>query len=194
MDFQHLSDIHTGRHAKRVQHNIQRTAVRQKRHIFYWKHTGNHTFVSVTAGHFITYRDLTFLSNVNAHRLVYARRKLISVFPCEYLGIHNDSVLSVRNFKRSITYFTGFFTENGTEQTLLCGKLGLTLRSYLSYQDISRTYLGTNTDDTSFIQVFQGVITYAGNVSCDLFRSQLSITGFRLIFFYMDRCVNIVLY
>ena len=33
VDFQHLTDVHTGGNAQRVQHDIQRGAVRQVRHI-----------------------------------------------------------------------------------------------------------------------------------------------------------------
>ena len=34
MDFEHLPDVHTGRHAQRIEHDVQRCAVRQERHIF----------------------------------------------------------------------------------------------------------------------------------------------------------------
>ena len=40
VDLQHLSDVHTGRHTQRVQHDVQRTSVRQERHILYRKYTG----------------------------------------------------------------------------------------------------------------------------------------------------------
>ena len=53
MNLQYLSDIHTGRHAQRVQNDIQRTAVRQIRHILHGKHAGNNTLVSVTASHLV---------------------------------------------------------------------------------------------------------------------------------------------
>ena len=36
MNLQDLSDIHTGRYAQWVQHDIQRPAIRQERHIFNW--------------------------------------------------------------------------------------------------------------------------------------------------------------
>src|SRR5699024_7178744 len=56
MDLKHLSDIDTGGHAQRIQHDIQGTAVRQERHIFNRKHTGYDTLVSMTACHFVAYR------------------------------------------------------------------------------------------------------------------------------------------
>ena len=73
MDLKHLSDVHTGRHAQRVQHNVQRTSVWQERHIFHRKHAGNDTLVSVTSGHLVTHGDLSLLSDVDADCLVYAR-------------------------------------------------------------------------------------------------------------------------
>ena len=192
VDLQHLSDIHTGRHAQRIQHNVQRTAVRQEGHIFYRKHTGNNTLVSMTAGHLITYRDLSLLGNVDTHCFIYAWRKLISIFPCEYFGIYYDTIFSVRNLQRGISYFSCLLTEDSTEQTLLCCKLSFSLRSNLTYQDISRTDFRADTDDTSFIQIFQGIVTYAWNVPCDLFRSQFGVSGLCFIFFYMNRCIYII--
>ena len=50
---QDLSDIHTAWHTQRIQHDIQRTSVRQERHILYRKYAGYDTLVSVTSGHLI---------------------------------------------------------------------------------------------------------------------------------------------
>ena len=100
----------------------------------------------------------------------------------------------MRNFQRRISDFTRLLTEDCTEQTLLSGKLGLSLRSYLSYQDISCTHFRTDADDSSLIQVLQRIITNARNVTGDLFRPQLGIAGFCLIFFNVYGCVNIILY
>ena len=96
MNLQHLPDIHTGRYAQRVQYDIQRAAIRKERHILNRKHTGDNTLVSVTAGHLITNGDLSLLGNVNAYRLVHARRQLVAVLPCKYFGIHDNTVGAVR--------------------------------------------------------------------------------------------------
>ena len=97
-------------------------------------------------------------------------------------------------FKGSITYLSCLLTKDGTKETLLSSKLCLSLRSNLTNKDITGTYLSTDTDDTTLIQIFQSVIADTRNITCDLFRSQLGITGFCLIFLDMDRCINIVLY
>ena len=96
MDLQDLSDIHTGRHAQRVQHDVQRTSVGQIRHIFYRKHAGNDTLVTMTACHLITNRDFSLLCNVNADCLVYSGCQLIAVLTGKYLGIHYNTIFAMR--------------------------------------------------------------------------------------------------
>ena len=99
----------------------------------------------------------------------------------------------MRYFKGSITYLSCLLTKDGTKETLLSSKLCLSLRSNLTNKDITGTYLSTDTDDTTLIQILQSVIADTRNVTCDLFRSQLGITGFCLIFLDMDRCINIIM-
>ena len=98
MHLQDLSDVHSGRYAQRVQHDIQRTSVRQERHILYRKYAGNDTLVTMTSCHLITYRNLTFLGNVNADSLVYARSQLVAVLSGKYFCVDDDAVSTVRYF------------------------------------------------------------------------------------------------
>src|SRR5699024_5135691 len=147
---------------------------------------GNHTLVSVTSGHLIAHGDLSLLSNIDAHRLIHSRRQLIAVFPGKYPGVHYNSVLSVRHLQGCISDFTGFLAEDGSQQPLLRGELRLALGGYLSYQDISCPYLRANADNPPLVQILQGIVAYTGNILGDLLRSQLGITGFRLVFLYMN--------
>ena len=71
MDLKHLSDIHTGRYAQRIQHDIQRTAIWKEWHILYRKHTGNDTLVTMTSGHLVTNGNFSLLGNVDTHCLVH---------------------------------------------------------------------------------------------------------------------------
>ena len=64
MDFQHLSDVHTGRHAQGVQYHIQGSTIRQEGHIFLRQNTRNNALVTVTTSHLIADADLTLLSQV----------------------------------------------------------------------------------------------------------------------------------
>ena len=96
MNLQNLPDIHTGRYAQRVQNDIQRTAIRQERHILNRKYTGNNTLVAMTAGHLITNRDLSLLGNVDTDCLVHTWGQLVTILPGKYLGIHDNTVGAVR--------------------------------------------------------------------------------------------------
>ena len=194
VDFQYLSDIHTGRHAQGIQNDVQRTSVRQIRHIFHRKHTGNNTLVAVSSCHLITDGNLSLLCYINAYGLVYTGRKLIAVLSGKYLGIHNDTVFPVGNLQGGIPYFPCLLTEYSTKQSFFCGQFGLSLGSNLTYQDISCTHFRADPDNTSVIQILQGIITHAGDIPCDFFRPQLGIPGFRFIFFNVDGCIYILLY
>ena len=112
MDLKHLSDIHTGRYAQRIQHDIQRTAIWKEWHILYRKHTGNDTLVTMTSGHLVTNGNLSLLGNVDTHCLVHTWRKLVSVFSCKYFGVYNNTIFSVRYFQRSVSHFTGFLAKD----------------------------------------------------------------------------------
>ena len=194
MNFKHLTDIHTRRHAQRVQHDIQGTSVGQEGHILYREHTGNDTFITVTSRHFISHRDLSLLRDVDAHCLVHTRGQLVAILPCKYLCVNNNTILAMRYFERSIPYLPRLLAKDRPEQSLFSSQLRLTLRGHLADKDISRAHFRADADDPPLIQVFQGIVTHTRDVSCDLLRSELCISCLRLIFLNMDRSINIILY
>ena len=49
----------------------------------------------------------------------------------------------------------------------------------------------TDSDNTVFIKILESVITNVRDVSCDLFRSELGVSCFYFVFFYMDGCVHV---
>ena len=194
MDLKNLSDVHTGRNAKGVEHDIERSSVGKERHIFNGKNAGNDTLVSVTTCHLITDGDLSLLSDIYSYAHIYAGRKFIGIVLGKYLGIDNCSVLTVRNLKGSIPYFSGLLTEDRTQQSLLCGKLGLSLGSNTSDKDVTCSYLCTDADDSVLIKIFESFLTYTVNVTGDLLGSELGVTCFCLVLFDVDRGVNIFTY
>ena len=72
VDLKHLSDIHTGRDAQRVQNNIERAAPGQVGHILLREHAGDDTLVAMASGHLIADRDLSLLRDVAADNHVDA--------------------------------------------------------------------------------------------------------------------------
>ena len=194
MDLQHLSDVHTGRHAQRVQHDIKGTAIGQKRHILHRKHPGHNTLVSVTACHLIAHGDLSLLGNIDADSLIDSRRQLVTVLPGKYLGIHNDTIFPVGHFQRRIPHFPGLLTEDSSQKPFLRSQFRLALRRNFPHQDIPGSHLCSDADDASLIQIFQGILAYAGNIAGDLLRPQFRVPGFRLILLNMHGSIDIILY
>ena len=100
----------------------------------------------------------------------------------------------MRHFKGGVADFPGLLAEDGAQQTLLRGQLGLSLGRYLSDQDIARADLGSDADDSPLVQILEGIVADARNVPGDLLRSQLRITGLCLIFLDMHGGVDILLH
>ena len=59
----------------------------------------------------------------------------------------------MRHFQGSVTNLTRFFTEDCAKQSLFCGKLCLSLWCNLSYQNVSGTDFGTDTDDSALVKI-----------------------------------------
>ncbi len=92
VNLKHLSDIHTGRYAQWVQNDIKWTTIWQERHILNRENTRDNTLVTMTTSHLITNGDLSLLCNVYTNGLVYSWWQFITIFSCEDLCIHNNTV------------------------------------------------------------------------------------------------------
>ena len=148
----------------------------------------------MTACHLVADRYLPLLCYINSHGLIYARRQLVAVLPCKYFRVHNDTVLAMGNLERRVPYLTGLLSKNRAEKPLFCRKLRLPLRSNLSYQDVSGAHLCADPDDSSLVQIFQGIVSHTWNVAGNLLRPELGVTSLRLIFLNVDGCIHVVLY
>ena len=100
----------------------------------------------------------------------------------------------MRYLQGGVTYFTCLLTEDCAEQSFLSGQIGLTLRGNLTNQDISGTNLCADTDNTAIIQILQCIFTDTRDITCDLFRAQLGVTRFDLVFLDMYGGIYIFLY
>ena len=63
--FQHLTDVHAGRHAERVQHDVDRRSVREERHVFFRHDLGDDALVAVAAGHLVADGELALGGDVD---------------------------------------------------------------------------------------------------------------------------------
>ena len=71
---QNLTDVHTRRHAQRIQNDIHRSAIRGTACLLR-DEFGDDTFVTVASGHFVTDRKLAFHGDVNFDQLDDALRR-----------------------------------------------------------------------------------------------------------------------
>ena len=92
----------------------------------------------------------------------------------------------MRYFKRVIAYFSCLLTEDSAEESFLSSELCLTLRSYLTNENIARVNFRADAYDTVFIKVCKSIVADIRDVACDLFRSEFGIAAFDLVFFYMN--------
>ena len=53
MCLENLADVHTRRHAERIEHNLDGGSVGQVRHVLFRKYARDHALVTVTAGHLV---------------------------------------------------------------------------------------------------------------------------------------------
>src|ERR1700733_5960294 len=76
---QDLTDVHTRRHAERVQDDLDRGSVGEIRHIFLRKNPGDDTLVTVASGHLVADRELALHRNVDLHHLDDAGSELVAL-------------------------------------------------------------------------------------------------------------------
>ena len=175
MHLQHLPDVHTGRHAQRVQHDIQRGTVRQEGHILRRQDAGHDTLVSVAASHLVADGYLALLRDIDFDHLVDRGGQFVVLLAGEHPHVHHHAGLTVRQAEGGVTHLTRFLAEDGAEQPLLGSQLGLALGRNLTDQDIPCAYLGTLLDDTVRVEVLQHIVTDVGHLAGDFLRSQLGV-------------------
>ena len=152
--FQHLADVHTGGHAQGVEHDVQGGAVGQEGHILLGQDAGDNALVAVAAGHLVAHGDLPLLGDVAAHHLVHAGGQLVvAVLPGKDLHIYHHAVLAVGHPQGGVPDLPGLLTEDGPQQPLLGGELGLALGGDLAHQDVAGTDVGAYPDDAPVVQV-----------------------------------------
>ena len=75
---ENLADVHARRHAERVEHDLDRRAVRQVRHVLFGQDARDDALVAVAAGHLVADRQLALHRDVDLDQLDDARRQLVA--------------------------------------------------------------------------------------------------------------------
>jgi hypothetical protein len=74
-----LPDVHAARHAERVEHDVDRRAVGQVRHVLLGQDARDDALVAVAAGHLVADLELALDGDVDLHHLDDARRQLVAL-------------------------------------------------------------------------------------------------------------------
>src|SRR6185312_1474133 len=76
--FQHLADVHTRGHAQRIQYDVYRRTVLGVRHVLHRYDGGNHSLVTVAAGHLVARLHAALHREIDLHHLEHARGKIVA--------------------------------------------------------------------------------------------------------------------
>src|SRR3989440_4862506 len=189
---EYLAQVHAARHTERVQHQLDRRAIRHVGHVLSGKDPRDDALVPVPAGHLVALRDLALLGNIDPHQLVDAGRQLVLGFAAEDLDIDHDAALAVRYAQRGIAHLARLLTEDGPQQALLGRELRLALRRDLAHQDGAGWALRADIDDAALVEVLQRLIADIGDIAGDLLRAQLDVAGFDFVLLDVDRGVFVL--
>src|SRR5262249_49776983 len=112
----------------------------------------------------------------------------------EDLHVYHRAFNSRRAGEGSIAYVPGLLAEDSTQQLLFWRKLSLTLRSYFAHEDVTCLNRRADADNAALVEIAKRGLADVGNVSCDLFRSQLRVTRLDLEFLDVDGGVVVLLH
>ena len=77
--FQNLSDVHTGRNAERIEHDLDRRSIGQVRHVLFRNDARDDALVAVAAGHLVADRKLALHGDVDLDQLDDAGRQFVAL-------------------------------------------------------------------------------------------------------------------
>ena len=100
VNFEHLTDVHTRRHAQRVQDDVGGTTVGHVRHVFDRADLRDHALVAVAAGHLVAGLQTTTFGNVHLDHLQDARREFVTARELVFLDLVLAFVVFARGFNR----------------------------------------------------------------------------------------------
>ena len=139
MGLEHLADVHPAGHAQRVQDDVDRGAVGQEGHVLDGQDLRDDALVAVASGELVALGDLALLGHVHPDQLLHAGRQLVGVVPGEHPDVDDRARLTVGNLERGVAHLPGLLTEDGPQEALLGGLLGLALGGDLAHQHVAGT-------------------------------------------------------
>ena len=168
-------------------------AVLEMRHVLFGHDLGDDALVAVPAGELVALGDLALLGDVDAHQLVDAGRQLVVVLAREDLDVDDLAALAVRHLEAGVAHLAGLLLEDGADELLLGGELGLALGRDLADQEVAGVDLGADAHDAALVEVPERLLGAVGDVAGDLFVAELGGARVDLVLLDVDRGEEVVL-
>ena len=121
-------------------------------------------------------------------------RQLVGVLAGEHPDVDDRALLAVGDLEGGVADLAGLLAEDGPEQALLGGLLGLALGGDLADQHVARADLGADADDAALVEVGQDLLGEVRDVPGDLLGAQLGVAGVDLVLLDVDRREHVVLH
>ena len=96
--------------------------------------------------------------------------------------------------RRGVADLAGLLTEDGPQQALLGGELGLALGRDLADQHVAGADLGADADDAALVEVGEDLLGEVRDVPGDLLGAELGVAGVDLVLVDVDRREHVVLH
>src|SRR6266849_1808457 len=108
--FENLADIHTRRNAERIQNDLDRSSVREVRHVLLRHDARDHPFVAVAAGHLVADGELALHGDVGLDQLDDPGRQFVAL-PELFLALLGDLAEHVDLPRSHLLDFLDFLDE-----------------------------------------------------------------------------------
>src|SRR6185437_2499556 len=118
---------------------------------------------------------------------------LVGALAGEDLDPDDRALDAGRGVEGGVAHIAGLLAEDGAQQLLLRGELGLALGRDLAHQDVARLHLGPDGDDAALVEVLQERLADVGDVAGDFLGPELGVARFQLELLDVDRGVVILL-
>src|SRR3954447_20449353 len=188
-----LAEVHTTRNTVRVEHDVDRRAVLEERHVLDREDLGDDALVAVAAGELVTVGDLALVGHVDADELVDAGWQVVAQVGTELLDADDRAGLAVGHLEARVADLARLLTEDRTEQALLRRQLGLALGRDLADEQVAVTDLGADADDAALVEVGEDLLGDVRDVPGDLLGAELRVAGVDLVLLDVDRGEDVVL-
>ena len=147
----------------------------------------------MAAGQLVAHADLALLGHVNPDQLVDAGGQLVAAVAALHPDVDDLAGLTVRNLQRCVTHLAGLLAEDGPQETLLRGELGLALRGDLADQHVTGRHLGAHAHNAQLVEVGEDLVGQVRDVAGDLLGTQLGVAGVDRVLVDVDRREDVVL-